>query len=378
MAYQETSKTSYGKRLSNSLGGIIMGFLLIIVGSVLLWKNECRAVQTSKMLKSGAAECVDVADVSSVDPSLNGKLIHAIAPVQTADEIKDPDFPITANAIQLKREVEYFQWVEHAKSESKDKIGGGQETVTTYTYSKEWVRRPVNSDNFKDPEYTGISNKSKADFSDSEVFAKTVNFGGYVLPEGFLRSIPCNSPVELPESLGTEGCAVDKNVLYYGNPSQPEVGDVRITFTKAEGGQASILAKVINNTFEAYTSNGKSLVTLSMGSHSMENMFESENKANTSKLWILRILGIILVITGFRGIFGIITTLLKVLPPLAKIGDVAVGLVTGVLGIIWSLIIILIGWIAYRPAISITLLVVAVALVAFLVMKSKKSEPAQA
>lgn len=376
MAYQETTKTSYGKRLGNSLSGILVGFILIIAGTVVLWKNEGRAVHTAKMLKNGAAECVDVADVSSVDASLNGKLIHAIAVAQTTDEIQDPDFPISVNAIQLKKDVEYYQWVEHTQTETKDKVGGAQETVTTYTYSKEWVSRPVNSGEFKDPQYQGINNKVRIEVTDSEVYADNVTFGGYKLPTTLIHAIPCDVPIQLDSALATAARSVDKNVLYYGNPAEPAVGDVRITFTKAVGGEASVLAKVINNTFEPYTSNGKSLITLSMGNHSKDNMFESEEKANKTTLWLLRILGIILVIAGFRGIFNIVTTLLKVLPPLAKIADLGVGLVAGVLGLVWSLIVIIIGWIAYRPALGITLLVLAVVLVAFLVMKSKKAAAA--
>lgn len=376
MAYQETTKTSYGKRLGNSLSGILVGFILIIAGTVVLWKNEGRAVHIAKMLKNGAAECVDVADVSSVDASLNGKLIHAIAVAQTTDEIQDPDFPISVNAIQLKKDVEYYQWVEHTQTETKDKVGGAQETVTTYTYSKEWVSRPVNSGEFKDPQYQGINNKVRIEVTDSEVYADNVTFGGYKLPTTLIHAIPCDVPVQLDSVLATAARSVDKNVLYYGNPAEPAVGDVRITFTKAVGGEASVLAKVINNTFEPYTSNGKSLITLSMGNHSKDNMFESEEKANKTTLWLLRILGIILVIAGFRGIFNIVTTLLKVLPPLAKIADLGVGLVAGVLGLVWSLIVIIIGWIAYRPALGITLLVLAVVLVAFLVMKSKKAAAA--
>lgn len=376
MAYQETTKTSYGKRLGNSLSGILVGFILIIAGTVVLWKNEGRAVHIAKMLKNGAAECVDVADVSSVDASLNGKLIHAIAVAQTKDEIQDPDFPISVNAIQLKKDVEYYQWVEHTQTETKDKVGGAQETVTTYTYSKEWVSRPVNSGEFKDPQYQGINNKVRIEVTDSEVYADNVTFGGYKLPTTLIHAIPCDVPVQLDSALATAARSVDKNVLYYGNPAEPAVGDVRITFTKAVGGEASVLAKVINNTFEPYTSNGKSLITLSMGNHSKDNMFESEEKANKTTLWLLRILGIILVIAGFRGIFNIVTTLLKVLPPLAKIADLGVGLVAGVLGLVWSLIVIIIGWIAYRPALGITLLVLAVVLVAFLVMKSKKAAAA--
>lgn len=36
MAYTETTRTSYGKRLGNSLGGILTG-LLLFIGGVVIW-----------------------------------------------------------------------------------------------------------------------------------------------------------------------------------------------------------------------------------------------------------------------------------------------------------------------------------------------------
>lgn len=373
MAYQETTKTSYGKRLGNSLSGILFGFVLLIGATVLLWWNEGRAVKTSKMLNAAGKECVDVADISTVDVSLNGTLIHAIAVASTEDVLTDPDYPVSENAIQLVRDVEYYQWIESTSTTTKDKIGGGQETVTTYNYSKAWTDSPVNSSEFKDPEYQG-SNTILKKVDDSQVIAQNVSFGAYQLPASLVRSIPCDTPVELPADVATDSTMrVIHNVLYYGkDPDNPQVGDVRVTFKKAVGGQASILAKVVGNTFEPFTKNGKSLCTLSMGSHSMESMFESEKAANKALLWIIRLVGIILAIAGFRNIFDILVTLFKVLPPLSKVVGLGVGLVTGILGFVWALIIIIIAWIVYRPVLAIVLLVVAAALIVWMVKKSKK------
>ena len=47
MAYTETTRTSYGKRLGNSLGGIVTGLLLFVGGTVLIWWNEAMAVELS-------------------------------------------------------------------------------------------------------------------------------------------------------------------------------------------------------------------------------------------------------------------------------------------------------------------------------------------
>lgn len=90
MSYQVTTKTSYGKRLGNSARGVVTGLLLFVAATALLWWNEGRAVQTSRMLNKAGKECVDVADVSSVDPSLNGKLIHAVAIAQKGKNAPAP------------------------------------------------------------------------------------------------------------------------------------------------------------------------------------------------------------------------------------------------------------------------------------------------
>ena len=379
MAYQEVTKTSYGKRLGNSARGIVTGLVLFIAATALMWWNEGRAVKTSKMLKDSAKECVDVADVATVDAALNGKLIHAVADARTDEILTDPLYGIQVNAIRLTRDVEYYQWVENSTSETKDKVGGGQETVTTYSYAKEWVDSPVNSANFHDPDYQG-ANSVRTSIDDAEFSAQKVNFGGYVLPKNMVESIPAETAVNLPQSIGDGvDVFVQNNVVYYGDPSTPMVGDVRVTFMQADGGTASVLAKVKGDSFEPYThKNGKSLCVLSMGNRSMEEMYEAQKASNRMLLWIFRILGIVLVIAGLRSMFSILVTILKVLPPLAKVGELGVNLVTAIVGFVWALLVIILAWMLWRPALAIGLAVVICMLVAFLIMKSKKAKEAPA
>lgn len=380
MAYQETTKTSYGKRLSNSLGGIVFGFVLIIAAIVLLWKNEHNYVNTNKMLIQASQDVVEMPNPAAIDPALEAKLVHATAVAMTADTLSDPDFPVKENAVRIQRDVEYYQWVEHSESTTKDKIGGGQETTTTYTYSKEWSSSPVNSAEFKDPAYQGV-NSVITNIEEFDAIAQNVTFGAYKLTEGMARSFSCDLPVELPAELAKDSTIhVNHNVLYYGkNTDAPEVGDVRVTFTKsAASAEATIMAKVVGTSFEAYKfqinkSTSKSFgPIIRMGSHSAENIIEDQKSSNSTWTWIKRLIGILLMIAGFRNIFSILVTILKVLPPLASIADVGVGIVTGALGLSLSLIIILIAWISARPVLAIILLVVAVALVVFLMSKSKK------
>ena len=69
MAYTEVTRTSYGSRLKNSLGGIFIGILMFLGGTALLWWNEGRAVKTTKMLKDAEKNYVEMENISKVDPA---------------------------------------------------------------------------------------------------------------------------------------------------------------------------------------------------------------------------------------------------------------------------------------------------------------------
>ena len=170
------------------------------------------------------------------------------------------------------------------------------------------------------------------------------------------------------------------NVVYIGrNPNVPEVGDVRITFTKDMPSKVSIIAKIVGDTFTYYKAkNGYKLDLLYMGENTAEEMFDSEHATNKLILWILRIIGILIIIGGLRSIVSIVPTLLKVLPFLGQIVETGLGVVCGIVGLVWSLIVIAIAWLRYRPVLGICLLVVAGLLIFWLVKRSKKKKLAKA
>ncbi|MCC8037225.1 MAG: TMEM43 family protein [Bacteroidales bacterium] len=139
MAYTETTRQSYGSRVGQSFKNIISGLVLFIGATCLLWWNEGRAVHTADMLQEAGSAVQPLDNVDQIDNSLNGMLVHATGMAMTTDSVRDGLFGIAENALALKREVQYYQWVEKSKSETKEKLGGAKETVTTYTYEQKWV-----------------------------------------------------------------------------------------------------------------------------------------------------------------------------------------------------------------------------------------------
>ena len=389
MAYQEVKTTSYGTRVGNSFKGIGGGILLFIAATVLLWWNEGRAVKTAKMLNEAQGAYVEMENPSKIDATLDGELVHATAVATTQDSLVDARFGFGATAIALQRTVEYYQWVEHAESKSEDKLGGKEVTTTTYTYSKEWVSSPIQSESFKDPEYQN-KNMVLTVVEPQTQWAENVNFGAYKLNEALTHSISSREPVQLAidenilKDLNDGISRIQKkdslnyvhqaaNVLYIGRvPASPEVGDVRITWEKVVPAKVTIISQVDGDTFKPYTAkNGKTFQTLVMGKKDASEIFESEHSTNKILLWVLRILGVILVIAGLKGIFGFLQTILKVVPFLANIMGWGVSLVCFVAGLAWSLIVIALAWLTYRPILGISLLVIAGLLVWVFAFKGK-------
>jgi hypothetical protein len=177
----------------------------------------------------------------------------------------------------------------------------------------------------------------------------------------------------------TQMVHVSGNVVYFGKSSSaPNIGDVRVTLTKILPADISIIAKVNGATFEQYTaSNGKTVSGVSMGTVSAESMFASKHSSNKSWTWVFRIIGILLVIGGLKSMFSILPTLFKVLPFLGNIIGAGVGLVCSVFGFAWSLIIISLAWLTYRPLIGIPMLLAAIAGIWFLVKKGKAAKKNQ-
>lgn len=395
MAYQEVNRTSYGKNVGNSFKGTFIGLLLVIVATILIFWNENRAIKTYKAIGRAQDACVEMPDINTISPDFEGKTVHCTGVASTDETIADENFGVNVNALCIKRDVEYFQWVEHTKTTKKEKIGGATEETTTYTYEKEWVSSPINSADFKDPEYKN-RNFVYQKIEEKEILPEKVSFGAYQLPPFIVGSIrgdenatinmdeetkrQWNSAVKaqlgLSDTVSTNYVEVYDNVVYFGpNKNNPNVGDVRVTFTYVPNDrQISIIANVVGNTFTQYVDakNGKTISSVAMGNVPAEQMFETLKKNNKMITWLVRLLLMLLIIAGFRMMVGLISTVLKVLPFLGKGVGAILGFACTIIGVAWTFLFIAIAWISVRPFLAISLLVVVVALIVWLVMRGKK------
>ena len=427
MAYTETTQTSWGSRLGGAFKGVVTGIVLILVGTGLLYWNEGRTVKTGGAINEARMVTVKAGDISKIDPALGGKVVYATGRADTQDVLEDPLFGAKATAINISRKVEYYQWVEHSQQETRKKVGGGEETVTTYTYDMEWVTEPIASGSFKDPDYQG-RNKVLAQYKDETLYAPNVTFGAYKLPDFLKRAIGGRIPLEvrmdearkksvfeglsvankpalglavsldavsldtvsldaaslaaarsaLPAATPDQYIHEQGNTLYLGkNPGAPEVGDIRVTFMQTPPADVSIIAQVIGDTFEAFTaSNGYTFSRLEMGTASQEKMFSGAESDNAMIAWILRVVGALVVISGIGAVLRPLSVIADVLPILGDIVGAGTGLVAFLLGLAWSLLVIAVAWIRFRPVLAAALLGGVAILVGITYMRGRKSKAA--
>lgn len=360
MSFTETTSRSWFARIKDALIKIVIGLILVVGSIILLFWNEGRAIKTYRALVEGAGLVVNVDSAAPVAAN-EGKLVHISGPVVPGGTVEDADFGIVADgAVGLSRSVEMYQWVEKQESKTEKQLGGGEETVTTYTYSKEWSDRPVDSSNFKQPD--GHQNpdmpvtSQRFEVSDAKV-------GGFTIRGGDIAPLGKPSQVRLGEDnleafagyFGDERpVKLSQGDIYAGNnPSSPRVGDMRISYERGDLTEASFVGKQSGEGLDRYeASNGEEIFLSAEGKVPAAQMFKDAEELNALLTWLLRAGGLLLLFIGFSLTFAILSVLADVIPILGSMVAFGTGLIALVLTLIVGPVVIAIGWFAYRPLLA--------------------------
>ncbi len=371
MSYTEITTESWWSRIKGSFKNIILGLILFFVAFPLLFWNEGRAVYRAQILEEGISIVTSIT-ANQINKKNEGKLVHLTDNTESNETLSDTRFGIIQdNIIKLRRLVQMYQWQEHKHSETTEKLGGSTETVTTYSYSKDWSNSIYNSSNFKQLEEH--QNPSTMLFNSGTFQVEQVTIGAFTLPSSLVsrinnyQKLPVTDTTLVVEEIRNK-LQVYNDVYYMGeNPAQPQIGDLKISFEIVVPSMVSIIAKQVNSTFGSYTTKiGGEIELFEYGNISAENMFKHEQEFNVMVTWLLRLVGFLTMFIGLNLIFGVLRTLAAVVPFIANIVGFIGGLVTFLLAMILSLITIAIAWFVYRPLLGIALLIIAGSLLYFL------------
>ncbi|MDO5666693.1 MAG: TMEM43 family protein [Alcaligenaceae bacterium] len=420
MAYEERKTKSWGSKLGDGLKSVVIGLILIVVATALLFWNEGRAVKTADCINEVESVYVTLPDINTLNSELNGTVVYAQGNAQTETVLEDGRFNIQKNALSLRYSAEYYQWVETKTEREEKNVGGSSEVITTYDYEKRWVTQPVDSSNFKQSETH--HNFILMEVDTDTIYATDVNLGAYQLPDFLYKGIKASEPLALefdeetyaeyaqalkanitalttvqgsqniittgefdvltPEAIGREYVHVKSDSVYIGRHSlSPQVGDVRIKTSYTPASTPIAMVAMLNgNTFSKFVGkackDGYEYSSIYDGQKTATEIFESNRQENSMLKWGLRFVGLFLLFIAFGMFFKLGEALLDVLPFLGNAFKYAGNMLAGLLALAWTLVVIGIGWLYYRPIHSIILFAVAAGLVflGYMLRKKRKEQ----
>ena len=354
-----SSSQNWFQRIFGGFVATLIGVVLVVGAGILLFWNEGRSAATIAALDEGARTVIS-APVGQPDAANEGKLVHVAGATQLGGPAHDADFGFEAAGLRLERLVEMYQWKEESHSETQKKLGGGEETVTHYTYSKEWSDRRINSDSFHSAD--GHRNPAAPAVSSKAFFAQQVKLAGYKVGDNVLELIPANDGFAVPDSalskaravLGDRASIASGGVYAGADPGQPRVGDVRISWKLLPPGDISVVGRQSQGALTTYLArNGHELLLAESGLVDADVMFKHGQEENRVLTWILRAVGTVLMLIGFAMSLSLLSILADIIPLFGSIVGAGTFLIALLCTVVLAPLIIAVAWVVYRPLVAV-------------------------
>lgn len=363
--------SSFAARLKAKASLLLGGILLILLAFYTLSWNEQRVASSDAASKNAPAPVVLKPvgiPASPLNPANEGKVVVISGQVTTNDVVVDPGFDLNQVGLILKRDVDMYQWQQIEKKNA--------DNTTTVEYKKVWADKPIDASKFSG--FSGgasvYENPKSIVIPKYESVAKSAKLGDFFLSQELIKSMPklvvvdmsaadlakikkrFNSPVELNKA-GPD--------LYLGSdPNNPGIGDIRIHFTIAKPQNVTVLAQQQGNKLvPVKTHNGKPVFYVKSGTVPVEQMQTKPESQSTAvpiatagTSWTYRIIGLLLMSSGFLLLFSALSHFADKYAILANLKGQGVMLHSAIASIALSVLVIAYSGFAQHPFSSILLI----------------------
>jgi hypothetical protein len=356
--FTETRTMGWGGRLGQSIGGVVIGLLLVPAAIALLYWNEGRAVEAISALNQGLHQVVE-ATPDAVLPANDGKLMHLTGQISTATPARDAAFGVTGDGLlRLFRKVEMYQWKEDTNTTTQQSMGGSETTQTTYAYHRVWSESAIDSGSF----HHSSGHVNPVMPMHSITFdTPAAMLGAYHVDKGVLDQIADLEPYATVNA-PPQGYQAQGDSYYRGqDPANPAIGDLRVSFEAVTSQIFSVVAAQVAGALTPYhAANGYEIALVKPGALSAVALFAEKKQEERALTWILRGVGFAVMVIAFALMAGPVATLFAVIPFLEGIVEAGTFLVALTFAIPVTLATIAIAWAAHRPLIGAGLLAAAV------------------
>lgn len=352
--------------------GVIVGLIMLVVFTVVVFRNEGNAVHREKAL-----EHIDQAvEISSNGASSqeNGTLVILSGDISVDDTLKDETFMVVApkDTIKMKKSVSLYQWVESSETDDDDN--------TTYEYDTMWVEYLVDSSDF---EYESNHRNPEAMIYTSQDFiAEDVLLGNYYLDDVFINQLNRYEEyknMEVPAMNLTH--QINENKIFISDNgkstiSLPDIGDYLIEFEIVSTETITAVGGIQGSNIISYHTKTGNLNEVSYGVKDKAVIKQEKIDENNRRTWAIRIGSVFALMLAIGMLFSPITKLLGRIPIIGNIVNGGIALVGGIIGGAWGIVVIAIGWLYYKPVLAIGMIVGVIAII-LLVSRAKKDKTPQ-
>ena len=353
------------KKKGGLFAGVLVGLLMVIIGTVMLWWNEGNNVRNIKTTDEIEKTVVEI-NPNDNPADYEGKLV-AVGGKFTVEDVSlsDTTFGVEQHTAALSRVVEIYQWEEESHSDDDG---------TTYTYKKVWHEGLIDSSDYH---RSGYDNPTSVAYESESVFAEDVILGKFHLSSTQIKqmdaekSIAASEAKKVPEKYSVIGNYVTNSA----DLDNPQIGDVRISWKYNGWKEVSVISQVAGTTFVGWTSAvGKKVNWVTEGTKTSAEMIEDMRTQDKIMKWLLRLVGFMLIFIGYMSFASPLTKLVGYIPILGNVVNFMFGAMIFLLSLVQSLLVIIIAWFRFRPLLSIALLgIVAVCAVLFFMLKKKQA-----
>ena len=340
-----------------NFGSLIIGIILFLGAFCLLWWNEGNSAKKINIANYVKKYAIEV-NSNSVQRDNDNKLIATNGFAKTSSTLGD-EFVTSPNTLVLVRNVQMYQWIE----ENED-----GKTV----YKKEWSDIEQNSDEFEDK----IHKNPRFSIKSKEYIAQSATLGKYDLSEKQIELIdPQKEISNLKEK--NEYKIIDNQYYKGKNIDEPEIGDLLISYNYAPSDTPiSIIGEQKeDNTISSTVHKKLGAIYIQYdGKMTKDEMLDKYTNDNKLQTMGFRFLGWILMFIGLKLFFEPLMNILNLVPVLGEFANMATTFIFASITLVLSLFTIAVAWFAYRPLISILLIITGVIVIMFVKKKLIKSE----
>lgn len=364
--YREVTQTGYFRNILNSFVGALIGLLLFFGSFFVIWWNEGRT-----NLALVAAESIP-ASASTIDATNEGKFLAVTGDLVAMEPVGDKPYLQPGAYLQLERTVEMFAWDEESRSETRDKLGGGSETITEYTYEKKWTSSPDNSTNFKDP--NGHANPAMT-VAGTTVQAPGATLGVFGLDLSALTlpggdAVTLSAQTVLPDS----GAKLDSGYLFMGQGTQssPQVGDLRISYTALRSPAAvTVFGQQSGERLTPYLYEKSSTFFRAL-TGDRNTAIQALQTEHTLITWLLRGGGFLMIWIGLLLVVSPLGTVAGVLPILKQVTGFVTGIITFLVALVLWGVVTVIAVVLHNIWLALIAAVIVIGIVLFLLRRRQQ------